>query len=64
MNWPDEAEEARMNNIVLNGNTGEHYDLVVQRRLDKVYQNQLFRNPSCLDPEHPGCDKCWDNHDD
>lgn len=64
MKWPSEDEEVRMNNIVLNGNTGEHYEHIAQRRLDKVREKQLLRHPSCLDPDHPGCERCEEPSND
>ena len=37
-------------------------------RANEVFERQrlhrLLRNPDCRDPDHPGCEACWEVDDD
>lgn len=36
----------------------ERSELMAEVTRQKFYFKKLHQHPSCLDPEHPGCDKC------
>ncbi len=42
----------------------EIYDLQEEVRVERKYHNELIRHPDCSDPDHPGCDDCWEQDDE
>ena len=68
LDWPDEA---RIDIIGPNGNTGEHYavlDELKEQRfatmcVNNNYNRALAAHPDCRDPGHPGCKHCEDFHE-
>jgi len=34
-----------------------------QDAIENAYRTELLKHPHCLDPDHPGCEKCEVNDD-
>lgn len=38
-------------------------ELRAERDAERRYQRLLARAPDCRDPEHVGCERCWENEE-
>ena len=41
----------------------ERTELMRDRTRQRAYQRRMLSSPDCRDPDHPGCERCADEHD-
>ena len=38
--------------------------LKAQDRYERRYRSHLWAHPDCRDPDHPGCEMCWEDEEE
>ena len=50
-----------MHSAIVDDIDDEIQEGLAQRRIDRQHSRALSAHPDCRDPDHPGCESCWED---